>query len=336
MKEMSMAPVSQSLSEESVSWKVDEIEVQASLTHPAGAGPFPAVIFVAGSGPTDRNWNSPMLPGTNGSGALLARALTDHGFITLRYDKRASGPHAVENVKNMAGKISMQGHLAELAGGMNLLATHAEVNPARIFILTNSEGCVHALNYQNQAGSTRLAGMVLTSAFARPTGVLAHSQVAAQFGAVPGGNALLAAYDRAIEEFIAGRPVPENDQLPEGLKQLIKGITHPINQPFSRELWLFNPITTLADVRVPVLIVLGKKDIQVDWQIDGLIFEALAKEHSNISISYFENANHVMKFEPKARAQLTTAEVMASYSAEDGMLDPEPVKAIISWLKEQV
>lgn len=331
-----MLPGSQSFSEEPVSWKVDEIEVQASLTHPAGAGPFPAVIFVAGSGPTDRNWNSPMLPGANGSGALLARELTDHGFITLRYDKRASGPHAVENVKSMAGKISMQGHLAELAGGVNLLANHEEVNPARIFVLTNSEGCVHALNYQNQRVSAPMAGLVLTSAFARPTGAVARSQIAEQFGAGPGGNAVLAAYDQAIEEFTAGRPVPANDKLPEGLQQLIKGITHPINLPFSRELWLFNPITTLADVRVPVLIVLGKKDIQVDWRIDGPIFEALAKEHANISISYFENTNHVMKFEPKPRTQLTAAEVAASYSAEDALLDPEPVAAIISWLMAQL
>src|SRR5512133_2553122 len=167
------------LTEESVSWKVDDIEVQATLTRPAGEGPFPAVIFVAGSGPTDRNWNTPLIPGTNGSGALLARALAERGYIILRYDKRASGSHAAENVKQMAGKISMQGHLAELAGGVNLLAGEASVNPARIFALTNSEGCVHALNYQTQSANPPLAGLVLTSAFARPTGELAHSQIAA-------------------------------------------------------------------------------------------------------------------------------------------------------------
>ena len=72
-----------------VSWQVDEIDVEASLTRPAGDGPFPAIIMVAGSGPTDRNWNTPLIPGTNGSAALLAQALTAQGFITLRYDKRA-------------------------------------------------------------------------------------------------------------------------------------------------------------------------------------------------------------------------------------------------------
>ncbi|MDD1673834.1 MAG: alpha/beta hydrolase, partial [Methanomicrobiales archaeon] len=147
--------------EEPVSWKVDEIEVHATLTCPAGEGPFPAVIFVAGSGPTDRNWNTPLIPGTNGSGALLAEALTGTGFITLRYDKRASGPHAPENVKKLVGRISVEGHVAELAGGVNLLLSREDVNMARIFVLTNSEGCVHALNYQNQRENLPFAGMVL-------------------------------------------------------------------------------------------------------------------------------------------------------------------------------
>jgi hypothetical protein len=67
------------LDEETVSWKVDETEVQATLTRPAGEGPFPAVVFVAGSGPTDRNWNL-SIP-DHGSG--LPPELTEHGFMTF-------------------------------------------------------------------------------------------------------------------------------------------------------------------------------------------------------------------------------------------------------------
>lgn len=317
-----------------VSWLVDNVEISATLTRPTGEAPFPAVIFVAGSGPTDRNWNTPLIPGTNGSGGLLAQKLTEQGFITLRYDKTASGPHAAKNAQSMAGRISMQSHLEELAGGVDLLASREEVNPARIFVLTNSEGCVHALNYQTQRDSLPFAGMVLTSAFARSTGDLARSQIAAQLAAVPGGDALLAAYDAAIEEFMAGRPVPTNENLPEGLQQMIMGITHPGNQPFARELWGFDPSVKLAEIEVPVLIVLGKKDIQVDWQTDGAIFEAVAKEHDNVTIRYAENANHVLKFEPKRRSQLTPAEVMATYGADEVLLDPEAVEVIISWLRK--
>lgn len=315
-----------------VSWTVEDIEVAASLTLPTGAGPFPAVIFVAGSGPTDRNWNSPLIPGSNGSGGLLARSLAAQGFVTLRYDKRASGPHVAEAMKQLMGKISMQGHLKELAGGVRLLASRAEVDPGRLFALTNSEGCVHALNYQTGPDEPHFAGMVLTSAFAQPTGALAHSQIAAQLAPVPGGDALLAVYDRAIAEFTAGRPAPIDETLPESLRQLIQAINQPINQPFSRELWVFNPIEKLAEVSVPVLIVLGKKDIQVDWQTDGPVFEALAKAHPNLTLFYAENANHVLKSEPKPRADLTVTEVMTSYGAAEVGLDPSTVETIIAWL----
>ena len=322
--------------EEFVSWKVDGIDVHASLTRPAGVGPFPAVIFVAGSGPTDRNWNTPIIPGTNGSGALLAQELTQHGFVTLRYDKRASGPHGNENVSLMAGKISMQGHTAELAGGVSLLLGDKDVDPGKIFTLTNSEGCVHALNFQTQTENQCFAGMVLTSAFARATGELAHSQIAAQLGAIPGGEMMLSAFDEAIREFVAGRAVPVNENLPEGLRQVIQAITQPINQPFARELWTYNPVVRLAEVTAPVLIIIGEKDTQVDWETDGPLFEAVAADHNNIRVTYVENANHVLKLETKPRSQLTVAEVMASYSSAEVMLDTEAVRIIIAWLKAQL
>lgn len=91
-----------------VSWTLDGIDMFGTITAPAGDGPFPAVVLVAGSGPTDRDWNSPMLPGTNGSGRLLAESLAEHGFASLRYDKRASGPHVVENLPRLAGTFSMR------------------------------------------------------------------------------------------------------------------------------------------------------------------------------------------------------------------------------------
>jgi hypothetical protein len=322
--------------EEPVSWNVDGIDVSATLTRPDGQGLFPAVIFVAGSGPTDRNWNSPLLPGTNGSGALFAQALTERGFVTLRYDKRGSGPQVQETMQRMMGKVSMQGHVDELAGGVSLLANREEVDSAHIFVLTNSEGCVHALNYQVQGSGTPFAGMVLTSAFARPTGTLAHSQIAAQLAAVPGGSDQLAAYDSAMADFVASRPVQIDASLPEPLRNMILAITQPANQPFARELWVLNPVEQLAKISVPTLIVLGKKDIQVDWQTDGSIFETVANDHSNITIAYLENANHVLKSEPKPRAKLTAAEVMMTYSAEEVLLDPIAVDTIASWLKEHL
>src|SRR5579863_2795177 len=110
-----------------VTWELGATTVYGTLVRPKGAGPFPGVVLVAGSGPTDRDWNSPLLPGSNGSARLLAEELGRAGFASLRYDKRASGPHARENMPALIGKLSMQSHLDELAGAVQTLAEQAYV-----------------------------------------------------------------------------------------------------------------------------------------------------------------------------------------------------------------
>jgi hypothetical protein len=60
-------------------------------------GKMPVVIIIAGSGPTDRDGNNPMMK--NNSLKLLAEALTNNGIATLRYDKRGVG-ESVKAVKS--------------------------------------------------------------------------------------------------------------------------------------------------------------------------------------------------------------------------------------------
>ncbi|HVB64090.1 MAG TPA: hypothetical protein VNE17_05115, partial [Nitrolancea sp.] len=69
--------IEQDASEESteVGWQLDSTTVDGTIVRPFGPGPFSAVVMVAGSGPTDRDWNSPLLPGSNGSARLLAEVL---------------------------------------------------------------------------------------------------------------------------------------------------------------------------------------------------------------------------------------------------------------------
>ncbi|MCQ9166136.1 S9 family peptidase [Arthrobacter sp. STN4] len=96
-----------------VSWELDGITMAGTVARPDGGGPFPAVVLVAGSGPNDRDWCSPLLPGANGSGRLFAEALAIAGFASIRYDKRVSGPHAMQNFPRPTGRLSMQSHLDE-------------------------------------------------------------------------------------------------------------------------------------------------------------------------------------------------------------------------------
>lgn len=316
-----------------VSWQLDGTTVYGTIVRPSGSGPFPAVVMVAGSGPTDRDWNSPLLPGSNGSAHLLAEALAEAGIASLRYDKRASGAHARENLQALMGKMSMQSHVDELAGAVRTLATQAFVDAGRIFGLGNSEGTLHVLNYQVHSPAIPFAGLVLTGAPGRPVGAVAQSQLAAQAAGIPNGDALLALYDEAIARFVAGEPIAPDPSLPQGVQMLLQGLETPVNLPFARELWTAEAATPLGQVNVPVLVIIGRKDIQVDWQADGELLKRAAAGR-DVTFLFPENANHILKHEPRPRSELAQAEVGAGYNAPDARLDPEAVTAILQWLKD--
>ncbi len=252
-----------------VSWQLDSTAMYGTLVRPFGPGPFPAAVMVAGSGPTDRDWNSSLVPGSNGSARLIAEALARAGIASLRYDKRASGPHARENMQSLIGKLSMQSHVDELAGAVRVMACQAYVRDGRIFALTNSEGALHALHYQVQDPAIPFAGLVLTAPPGREVGTVARSQLAAEASGISNGDELMAAYDAAIARFLAGEPMAPDPSLPQGVQDLLQSLTTPANLPFARELWSADASVSFAQVDVPMLVIIGKRDIQVDWQADG-------------------------------------------------------------------
>jgi hypothetical protein len=315
-----------------VSWPLDSTTVYGTLVRPSGPGPFPAVVMVAGSGPTDRDWNSPLLPGTNGSARLLAEALARAGIASLRYDKRASGPHVRENMQMLVGKISMQSHLDELAGAVRTIASQDYIRKDNIFALTNSEGALHALNYQVSSPEIPFAGLVLTAPPGRTVGAVARSQVAAQVAGIPNGEAVMAAYDAAIAHFLAAEPFTPDPSLPQAAQMLLQGLANPANLPFARELWKADAAILLKQIQVPVLIVIGKKDMQVDWQADGDPLQRAAAGKRDVSFSFPENANHVLKYEPKSRAELVPTEVVTGYNGPEAHLDEEAQASILQWL----
>ncbi len=65
-------------------------------------------------------------------------------------------------------------------------------------------------------------------------------------------------------------------------------------------------------------------------------FERVGAEHGNSTVSYPKNANHVLKLEPKPRAELNPVEVATGYSSDQVMLDPEAVDTITAWLQTQL
>ena len=75
-----------------------DVEIEATagplsgtLVLPEGKGPFPGIVILAGSGPTDRDGNNSFLKGPVNNLKDLAEHLARQGFASLRCDKRGVG-----------------------------------------------------------------------------------------------------------------------------------------------------------------------------------------------------------------------------------------------------
>lgn len=240
-----------------------------------------------------------------------------------------------ENIGRMIGKVSMQGHVDELEGAVRTLADQSFVRSQKIFALANSEGTLHALSYQLHAPKIPLAGLVLTAPPGRSVGAVARSQIAAQTAGLPNGNEVMAHYDAAITRLLASEPITPDSSLPPGIRQLLDGLATPANLPFARELWMTDGAPLVARIDIPTLIVIGKKDIQVDWRADGQQLQKAAAGNAKVSFVFPEDANHVLKYEPKPRDELNAGQAVANYNGADSKLDQETMAAIIQWLAER-
>jgi dienelactone hydrolase len=315
-----------------VSWELDGITMEGTVVRPNGDGPFPAVVLVAGSGPTDRDWCSPLLPGGNGSGRLFAEALADACIASLRYDKRASGPRAMENVGKLIGRVSMQSHLDELVAAVTVLSEQDFVDSSRIAGLGNSEGTLHVLHYATTAHDVPFAGIVLAAPPGRPIRAVLLSQLALQAAQIPGGAELMPKVEEAAARYSAGEPTNLDPGLPDSVKMVFAGFEAPANLPLARELWIESATDSLPKVQIPALVLIGAKDVQIDVEADGDPLREAAVGMSNVTFAFPYAANHVFKEDLR-----TPAEVAASpgsgYNEPGTHLDPESLETILTWLK---
>ena len=316
-----------------VIWQLDGITMRGTLVLPDGEGPFPAIVFVAGSGPTDRDWCSPLLPGTNGSARLFAEAFADAGIASLRYDKRASGPDAAENARKLFGTFSMHSHLDELVAAVGALVEYDAIDVTRIAGFGNSEGALHVLHYAISQQVVPFAGLVLAVPPGRSVGEVLLTQLALQAANIPGGTELMPAVEAAAARFEAGQPMNLDPSIPDSVKMVLSNFEAPANLPLARELWSENATHLVREVEIPTLILIGRKDLQIDVTLDGAPLEQAATGKGNVTFAYPANANHVFKEDTRTFAEVVKAPG-AGYNENGTHLDPEACAVILDWLHE--
>ena len=313
-----------------VAWSAAGVSVRGSLTLPAAEAPWPAVLLIAGSGPSDRDWNSPGLAGTNGSGKLLAEALAGRGIAMLRYDKRGTGATPAHPPHRWAD------FEAEQVGGLALLAGYPGIDPGRLYVVGHSEGALHALRLAGR-GDLPIAGLGLLAAPGRPLAEIVAGQFERGYAAAQAQwpAAERAAFRAMMAALASGGEAPV---LPRGASPSLEALGQALfdsrERPFLAEIMRFEPLPAVRGLKLPLLVAGGLKDTQLEIgaDLDALIAAALASASPRVSTHRVARADHMLKREPRPRSQLGQPGRPPDYNRPGRSLDPAIPAAIEAWI----
>jgi uncharacterized protein len=258
-----------------------------TLETPGGKPPYPVVLIVAGSGPTNRDGNSPLLPGHNDSLKMLAEGLAARGIASVRYDKRLIGESRIEGVKEEDLRFDMYVDDAVRWG------EYLRQDPRfrSLTIAGHSEGSLIAML---AAGKLAASGYLSIAGVGRPAAQAILEQVRSQ----PLPAALMQQVQDIVSALEAGHTV---DSVPPALAALFRTSV----QPYMISWFRYDPAAEIAKLKMPILILQGTTDIQVSVADAKL----LAKGNPAAKLVVIDGMNHVLKEVPAARDKQ-----IASYS----------------------
>jgi alpha-beta hydrolase superfamily lysophospholipase len=276
-----------------------------SLLTPVGARPGPAVLLIAGSGPTDRDGDS-TVPGVKPANLkLIAEGLAAAGVISLRYDKRGMAKSAAAMVRQ--ADLRFTTYVDDAVTFARFLK--AQPNVTCVILLGHSEG---ALIAALAAQKVPTCGVIEVSGVGRPLGVVLREQLAAQ----PLPATMRTQVETALSDLEHGRETPS---VP-GLEALFRADI----QPYLISQLTIDPAKALSGVKAPVLILQGDNDLQVSVEDARLL--AAARPDARLVIA--PGANHILKTAPSDRAGN-----IATYADPNLPLAPAIMPAILAFVK---
>lgn len=279
--------------------------LEGTLAYPTSAAPWPAVLLVSGSGPTDRDGNTAGLPGPNNSLRMVAEGLAGRGIASVRYDKRgiaasrAAGPAETE--------LRFETFADDAAAWIRQL--RADPRFATITVVGHSEGSLLGMLAVQRAGAD---AFVSIAGVGRPAAQVLREQIVAR-----APRELIADSDRILQQLSSGKTV---DTVPAALGALFR----PSVQPYLISWFRYDPAAEVRTVRGPVLIAQGTTDLQVTVEDARLL--AAAKPDATFLV--VAGMNHVLKIVPP-----DVATQVRSYSDPSLPVAIELVDAVARFVK---
>ncbi|TQK01178.1 S9 family peptidase [Herbaspirillum sp. SJZ107] len=304
------------------------IKLAGTFSIPNGAGPFPAVVLICGSGPETRDVD---ILGHK-LFLVLADALNRRGIAVLRYDKRgvgeSTGDYATATFTDFA---------ADAESALGFLMSRPEIAAGRVGLVGHSEGGAVAPLVAVRDPAVRF--VVLMAAPGMRIGQLLRLQNAkiAKASGVPDTDiaSRLAFFDRFyvdqasakgdeqalaiakadIAQAVADKIIPATSA--DALATLV-------TSPWAREAFAYDPIPALRQLKIPVLALNGSHDLQVPAEEDLGPIKVALQGNPRATIAELPSLNHLFQ-----TAKLGTP---AEYGEIEETLAPAALKAIADWV----
>ena len=295
---ISLEAFSQEKNYDSLQVSIDP-EVQGTLLSPKGENQPPLAILIAGSGPTDRDGNQAQLK--NNSLKYLAEGLAQKGIATFRYDKRVIAQ--INNATVQEEKMTFEDEVNDAL----LVVNHFKDKYKKIILIGHSEGALIGLLV---AQKVVVSKFVSISGAGNSSATLIEEQI--------GKNApqLKEESQKIISQLRKG-------ELVDNISPYLAPVFRKSVQPYLISWFKYEPAKEITKLQIPILIVQGTNDLQVEDKEAQLLKEAQPKAQ----LLLIEGMNHVLK---KVK---TLEENQQSYLNPDLPISGELVEGIASFIK---
>lgn len=300
--------------EETIKLETPTGNLHGTLLLPGSKKKVPVILLIAGSGPTDRDGNTPL--GANNSLKMLAEGLAAQGIASLRYDKHGIGKSGEEMMlaAKKTGKMpreedfNFNNFIDDAMLWANKL--RGDKRFSAVTIAGHSEGSLIGMV---AAKRMQADGFVSIAGAGRPAQQILLEQLRAQLPP----DLMKSAAD-ILNQLAAGKTI-------ESVPPALNVVFRPSVQPYMISWLRYDPAKEIAGLKIPVLILQGTTDLQTTEQ-DA---KSLAGANGAAKILFIDGMNHVLKTVPNDRDKQ-----IASYSDPSLPVTTELVDVISRFVKK--